>query len=154
MFDLRSGDYGLTSTPTLPERLQVVTCEICTAFGTVFGQFDESGRGHWHPKNERPAYLPDDVEGWGRLPENNLTPGAQRSALFAADQFLPTTFSQLGGHPTWIQDSAFPECPDCIATMLFLGQIDRDDIEKVSEGVYYAFLCPTCRTTATAYQQT
>jgi hypothetical protein len=88
------------------------------------------------------------------LPVDPLQLGADRSPFFAADQFLPTSFSQLGGHPTWIQDASYPACPDCENTMMFVAQLDHDDIEDFSEGLFYAFLCPNCRTTATTYQQT
>ena len=37
---------------------------------------------------------------------------------------------------------------------MFLAQIDHAEIEKASEGMYYAFVCQRCRTTATTYQQT
>lgn len=135
-------------------RIQVTTCEVCTAFGTVFGVFNEAGNGRWSSANSRPEYLPDSSENWGRLPRNPLTPAGRRAAAFAADQFLPTTFSQVGELPTWIQDSSYPPCPVCSKTMMFLAQVDHGDIEDCSEGIYYAFLCPVCRTTATSYQQT
>lgn len=93
-------------------------------------------------------------ESWDPLPEDSLTPGERRSPLFAADQFLPTTFSQLGGHPTWIQDSEYPACPECATTMAFVAQIQRDEIQDQAEGIFYCFLCTPCRTTATRYQQT
>ncbi len=146
-FDLASGADRLGS-------VQVATCEVCTAFRTVFGMLDEAGHGRWHTGNTRPDYLPDDAATWSRLPVDALTPGRHRSPFFAANQFLPTTFSQLGGHPTWIQDAEYPRCPDCKQTMMFLAQVDHADIEKASEGMYYAFVCPSCRTTATTYQQT
>ena len=56
--------------------------------------------------------------------------------------------------PAWVQDSAYPKCPDREQTMLFLAQLDHDDIEDYSEGTYYAFVCCGCRTIATSYQQT
>jgi hypothetical protein len=141
---------------TYPEgdRVQMTTCEVCTAFGNVFGICDESGKGQWSVSNTRPKYLPDDSEDWGRLPQNSLNIGDKRSPLFAADQSLPTTFSQLGGYPAWVQDANYPSCPECSKTMMFLSQIDHNDIEDYSEGIFYAFICPTCRTTSTNYQQT
>ncbi|MCX6952790.1 MAG: hypothetical protein NTV51_11580, partial [Verrucomicrobia bacterium] len=61
--------------------------------------------------------------------------------------------SQIGGHPGWVQDSAYPKCPDCGDTMTFIGQLDNAHF-KGHEGVHYALLCPSCRVTATTYQQT
>jgi len=135
--------------------IRVVTCEVCTVFaGIIFGVTGNDGQAKWSSKNVRPEYLPDDSYSWGRLPKNTLCLSERRSATFAADQFLPTAFSQIGGHPTWVQNSAYPNCPECSETMMFLAQVAHEDIEEFSEGTYYAFLCPMCKTTATAYQQT
>ncbi|MEA2564317.1 MAG: hypothetical protein QOH06_5821 [Acidobacteriota bacterium] len=136
------------------ERVQVTTCEVCSVFAFVFGEFDRAGHGKWSPLNQRPEQLPDDADDWRRLPEDSLQLAGQRPALFAASQFLPTTFSQVGGHPTWIQDATYPTCPKCGRTMMFLAQVSRDDVEDSAEGVYYLFVCPGCRMTATTYQQT
>jgi hypothetical protein len=82
-------------------RFRVVTCECCTAYSTIFGYIDSRGNAHL---SAPPAWLPDDVSEWRRLPVNSMRQGNLRSPLFAADPFLPVSFSQLGGHPTWIQD--------------------------------------------------
>jgi hypothetical protein len=154
LFDITPGAFGLAGQVGLDSRVQVTTCQACTAFGVVFGDVDEGGAGHWSLANSRPTYLPDDAATWGRLPQDSLSPGGKRPPLFAADEFLPTTFSQVGGHPTWIQDADYPRCPECTRTMMFLAQIGHDEIEEHSEGMYYAFICPSCKTTATNYQQT
>jgi hypothetical protein len=134
--------------------IEVLTCEVCTAFGTIFSNVDRDGRPLWSTDNVRPNYLPDDAASWGRLPSNCLRLAEPRPATYAADQFLPTQFSQLGGHPTWIQDEAYPTCLACRQTMMFLAQLDRQDVERYCEGTYYAFVCLNCMTTATSYQQT
>lgn len=136
------------------ELFEVATCVICTAYGTVYGTFNGEGEAQWSSKNNTPGYLPDDTDGWGRLPIDALTVGKPRSALFAADWQLPTTYSQLGGHPTWVQDAEYPKCPDCSKSMVFIGQIANDEIQEHTEGTYYTFVCSDCRTTATTYQQT
>jgi hypothetical protein len=136
------------------ERIQVTSCEICTVCSTVFGALDEHGKGQWHSSNLDPKFLPDSAAAWNWLPQDSLAPAGKRPPLYAADQFLPTTFSQLGGHPTWVQDADYPQCPSCARTMMFLAQLDRDDIEDHAEGIYYVFVCPACRMTATSYQQT
>jgi hypothetical protein len=38
--------------------------------------------------------------------------------------------------------------------MMFLAQLDHQDIEEHSEGTYFAFVCLKCMATATDYQQT
>lgn len=134
-------------------RFRVVTCECCTAYSTIFGYIDSQGNAHLSAKNIPPAWLPDDVSEWRRLPLNSIQLGNLRSPLFAADPFLPVSFSQLGGHPTWIQDAEYPLCPECSRTMTFLAQLDYADIEQYGEGIIYAFICSECRTTATSYQQ-
>ena len=134
--------------------LTVTTCEVCSAFGTVFGEYDSAGIGRWSPANSRPAYLPQNSDGWGRLPTDSLQLAGPRSPLFAASQFLPTSVSQLGGHPTWIQDAGYPRCPECSDSMMFIAQVDQEDFGEGSEGIYYAFACRKCRKTAATYQQT
>ncbi len=135
------------------DRIQVPTCEICTAFGTIFGRFGESGSG-WSGHNRKPNYLPPDPSAFDRLPENRLHPTQPRGYLHAAEWTLPTTYSQLGGHPSWVQDAEYPPCPECAKSMKFIAQISHDEIVERTEGLYYAFVCPDCRTTATSYQQT
>ncbi|MFH2056981.1 MAG: DUF1963 domain-containing protein [bacterium] len=147
-------EFGISCGSHARELIRVTTCEICTVVTPVFGAFDRQGGSLWHPSNLRPQYLPEETAHWNWLPQDSLTPSGKRSPLFAADQFLPTTFSQLGGHPTWIQDADYPQCPSCAKTMMFLAQLDRSDLEDHAEGIYYAFICPECRTTATNYQQT
>jgi len=77
-----------------------------------------------------------------------------RSPWHAAESSLPTTYSQIGGHPAWIQDGAYPTCPDCSRTMVCIGQIAGNELYESAEGIFYAFLCAECRTTASSYQQT
>ena len=145
---------ALGADEVVPDRLQVLTCEVCTAFGVVYGSLDAQGTSRWSDSNVRPRLVPPDAARWGRLPTNALTPTNPRPPLFAADPSLPTTFSQLGGHPAWVQDAEYPRCPGCTKTMLFLGQIEHSEIERRAEGTFYAFVCPGCKTTATNYQQT
>jgi hypothetical protein len=91
----------------------------------------------------------------GDLPRRSLVrAGATRSPWHAAMDSLPTQYSQIGGHPTWVQDSEYPTCGTCAKTMPFIGQISCEDIEPNREGIFYAFLCPDCATTASTYQQT
>ena len=91
----------------------------------------------------------------GDLPRRSLAlAGATRSPWHAAMDSLPTQYSQIGGHPTWIQDAEYPTCGKCRRTMPFIGQISCEDVESKREGIFYAFLCAECPTTASTYQQT
>jgi hypothetical protein len=154
LLNVRPSAFGLQPVGNSSGPTQVTTCEVCTMFVPIFGFVDEQGNGHWSQGNARPQYLPDDAANWLRLPQDSLWVGPNRPPRFAADQFLPTTFSQLGGHPTWIQNAEYPKCVECRKTMVFLAQIDNHDIWDMAEGMYYAFVCADCRTTATTYQQT
>jgi hypothetical protein len=134
--------------------LEVRTCEACTNFGFVFGELDEEGHGHWDAHNVRPAHFPAGSIAWNENPWSGISVRlSPRSKFHAADDFLPTTHTQIGGLPAWVQDIAYPNCHKCGQTMVFIAQIDCGQF-PLHEGVYYAFLCRDCRITATAYQQT
>lgn len=134
----------------------VLTCDVCTCFGTVFARRDHTGLTVWHEANTKPAYLPVDSSDWNPFPDSPLVfSGGTRHFLEAANwSMLPDVeFSQVGGLATWIQNAEYPLCPGCSRTMPFLGQISNEDFME-SEGIYYAFHCMTCGVTATSYQQT
>lgn len=82
-----------------------------------------------------------------------LTQNEKRNPYHSASQFLETTFSQIGGCPTWIQDAEYPKCPKCSQHMKFIAQFDWEDVENYGEGIYYAFICSDCNIAATHYQQ-
>lgn len=136
-------------------RLSVLTCDACTCFSDhVFARAGEDGSALWHPGNVRPKHLPDDGATWGSSPwagkAIRLEP---RRAVASVEADLGISASTIGGHPCWVQDTAYPTCPDCGQTMGFVAQLDNSDF-KYHEGTYYAFLCGKCGVTATCYQQT
>jgi hypothetical protein len=153
-FDLT--DERLDFIPHMGEKLTISTCIRCTCYGCFqFREVTSDGLSMWSKHNKKPDYLPDDLDEWEDLPERALVlADKQRSCSFACDQFLPVSFSQIGGLPTWIQDFSYPDCPTCNSGMMFVGQLACEDIEQYGEGIYYAFLCPKCSITATTYQQT
>lgn len=135
-------------------RLPVVTCEACTCFGTIFGGVDDYGIGHWSNHNTKPDWLPDDITSWQRGPWSGVPVELiSRRAIHAVDWCMDFSMSQIGGLPSWVQDSEYPSCPGCQRTMTFLAQLDNAHFPGY-EGMYYAFLCLDCRITATTYQQT
>ncbi len=142
--------------PFLGERLTIATCDACSSYSdAMFMELNSVGEARWSEFNGKPDYLPDDSEEWEYLPENSLKLAEEsRPVDYAANEFLPTTFSQIGGMPTWIQDSAYPDCPNCKDTMVFIAQISVEDIDDYGEGMYYNYICPKCNITATNYQQT
>lgn len=140
---------------SIPGRLRVATCEVCTCYGTVYTKAGPDGSSAWHDSNVRPDYLPDPDEEWEKLPRNCLALGSRaRSPVESADWLVPgVSFSQLGGHPTWVQDADYPECPGCRQAMPFIGQISNEDCREFGEGIYYLFACGRCGVAATNYQQ-
>jgi hypothetical protein len=138
------------------ERLPILTCDACTCYGmgSMFSRIAPDGTVRLANENKRPEWLPDNLSSWGRSPwKEQPLRLHQRRAIHAVDWCMPVTVSQLGGLPSWVQDSAFPKCPDCSGTMKFIAQVDNGQF-PYHEGVYYAFLCASCRVTATTYQQT
>jgi len=115
---------------------------------------DPSGNASWHAGNVRPEFLLEEP-GEPLTVNVRLVLGSPRGLLHAAHQFLPTSVSQVGGVPGWIQDAEYPRCPDCHETMPCISQVSPADLAgEPSEGLYYAFWCSPCRVTATGYQQT
>lgn len=144
-------DHG-SAISFLPE--QVVTCAQCTCYDHIFMRLDAVGTPAWHEANRRPSFLPDEA-GQPLVARVQLVPGHTRGALHACYAFPPTTVSQLGGAPGWVQDADYPRCPDCRAAMPFVGQVSPEEVlGSPEEGTYYLFWCAECRVTATGYQQT
>lgn len=137
------------------EKLPILTCDACTCYGTgfMFSRFAPDGTVRLADENTRPDWLPDDVGSWERPWKGIPVRLHQRRAIHAVEGWDSVGLSQIGGLPTWVQDSAFPKCPDCSGTMKFVAQLDNGQF-PYHEGVYYAFLCASCRVTATTYQQT
>ncbi|WP_059049425.1 hypothetical protein [Paenibacillus senegalimassiliensis] len=139
------------------ETITIATCVDCSCYGVVYMELDEQGNAQWSSYNQRPDYLPDRQPGESRsedgFPAFRLAT-TPRHGWHAASWMLEPAASQLGGHPTWIQDTEYPLCPCCHKRMINLGQIDWAEVEYYGEGNYYMFLCPQDRITATNFQQT
>lgn len=133
----------------LPPR--VVTCTDCLVYGPLFMTIDAKDNAEWHSANRKPAHF---SKTRGERPDAyaRLVLGERRHPLHSADQFLPTTFSQIGGAPTWIQDAVYPHCPGCGRTMCFIAQASLEDLDEFGDGMLYAFWCAPCRVTAVSHQ--
>lgn len=136
-------------------RLRIATCDMCSCYVPVFTHVDPDGRSTWHERGPEPNFLPRDVHLCPRMPQGRLVfGGTARPWLEAANWLVPgVRFSQIGGHPTWIQDAEYPRCPGCGRTMPFVAQVSNEDLDEGSEGIYYTFACPGCGVAATGYQQ-
>ena len=154
LFDLDLSNALLASLGIEGSRLRIETCDVCTCYGMVFTQVDWSGGTSWHPANIRPDYLPDDAADWDFPKADALVLSSQQRPITeSADRNMPISFSQVGGHPSWEQDSEYPRCPSCQRRMVFIAQLSNEDY-AAAEGIYYAFVCRDCRVAATHYQQT
>jgi hypothetical protein len=135
--------------------LRITTCEVCSCYGPVFTKVEKDGSSRWHASNRRPDYLPEPTDEWVKLPRGCLVPEAKYcNWRESADWLVPgVRFSQLGGHPTWIQRAEYPECPGCRRAMPFVAQLSNEDYEEFAEGIYYLFACGPCGVAATCYEQ-
>lgn len=137
------------------ENLQVITCENCGAFSTIYMELDNRGEPVWSRDNQEPDYLSDveDVDTNTRSSSRLTLSTKPQSPYYAAVWTMSQLDSQIGGHPSWVQDAEYPICPCCERRMEFIGQIDYADFDEYSEGIFYMFICLKDRITATLYQQ-
>lgn len=156
LLDLDLNSQSLTLLGHDGRRLRIAACDVCCCYGTVFTSVGPDGESSWHGGNRRPDHLPDDSADWPRMPQGRLMLGKEpRHWLEAADWLVPgVRFSQVGGHPTWVQDADYPRCPECGRAMPFVAQVSNEDIDENSEGIYYTFACGGCGVAAVNYQQT
>lgn len=155
LLDIDFKDERLAGWSAAGDRVVVGTCLRCGCYGTPFVRCDAAGVLSWANENSPPDYLPgDDDEGW-QLPTDELVLAAEpRAPWWATDWMMAIPCSQVGGMPSWIQDAAYPACPDCKRTMQFVGQVAVEDLAEYGEGIYYAHFCLDCRIGTSVYQQT
>ncbi len=136
--------------------IEVKTCCHCSAYAeSLFMELDKSGKATWSSSNEKPDFLPEDMDDEELPKENALYLSKEKqTSLHGVNAFVPTKFSQIGGAPTWMQDASYPTCPKCQKIMQFIGQIDNADVLEYGEGIYSNFVCFDCSVTATGYEQT
>lgn len=90
-------------------------------------------------------------EGEAVTPDRVLVPGDECASPFEGADGLYLLASRFGGTPSWTQDPAFQECPECGAWMACLAQIELCNALPV-EGTAYAMLCADCEIAATVVQ--
>jgi hypothetical protein len=61
--------------------------------------------------------------------------------------------STLCGHPDWIQDAEFVDCPGCGQPMDYAGMVVGADLDEYGEGAYYLHVHAPCGFAAVNYQQ-
>lgn len=158
LMDIAAGHPAVQALPLTGHRLQVQTCITCSCYGPVYMELDSVQGARWSAFNRKPDYLPEtDADEESRA---YLSAGKQfriaeepRNTYHAVQWTMEPWASQIGGYPTWIQDAEYPECPCCSQRMHFIGQLDWEAVEEYGEGIYYMFLCPEGRMSATLFQQ-
>ncbi|MFC9777416.1 DUF1963 domain-containing protein [Paenibacillus chitinolyticus] len=158
LFDLDLRHPSLRFLDMEGERLKIATCLSCTCYGFLFTDIDGKGGSGWSRYNPAPAVSPE-PEGEGPPEAGERLAlrfsGKERGTYYAAVWSQePAVASQVGGHPTWIQDAEYPDCPGCSGKMSFLAQFSWEDADDYGEGITYAFVCKDCQIAATHFQQT
>ncbi|WP_440116543.1 DUF1963 domain-containing protein [Paenibacillus sp. QZ-Y1] len=140
------------------EQLQVQTCVICSCYGVVYMEMDSAGEAFWSSHNVMPMgvgeIVPDDyVKLAPDAGRQFRIATASRHAFHASEWAMEPSTSQIGGHPGWVQDAEYPNCPCCSSRMRAVGQLDWSEVEEYGDGMYYMFICEPCQMTAVSYQQ-
>jgi hypothetical protein len=143
-------------------RLRIAYCWWCSTYAPLYTDINLVGGSVWSAvHDDKPRSLEWIGNGAGEeMPEpalRRLALGALcRTPFEAVGRFGldETGVSQIGGHPEWIQDLAYPTCPSCQRRMERIGQVSWEDLDEFAEGCTYAFLCLPCGKAATTYQQT
>ncbi|WP_442603086.1 DUF1963 domain-containing protein [Paenibacillus sp. KN14-4R] len=158
LLELEVGHHSIQHLSLDGERFKVQTCVICGCYSPIYMELDFRTEPQWSAYNQKPDYLPNinlDENGDEYLSVGEYLRIATepRNTYHAVQWTLEPMVSQIGGHPTWIQDAEYPTCPCCSQSMHFIGQLDWSEVEEYGEGIYYMFLCPKGKITATLFQQ-
>jgi hypothetical protein len=163
LFSLNLDDPKLSFLKNSQNNLHICTCINCVWQVDNFftKQIKQNNLHITYPNGDMSNHIKDVKEGnhykmdMDTIPLNALVlQHKNRFPFHAVDFCLPTTLSQIGGHPTWIHETDYPSCPECKRTMIFEAQIAFEDFQELGEGIYYAFYCVSCQIAATSYQQT
>ncbi len=125
--------------------IDVPFCELCSGLNPMRSTILDNGTTELCEPDRQMENIPDwhsDNEGDG----GNITLeiGPSRNPFLVADYCNSENCSQIGGHPTWVQDSEYPLCQSCGRTMLFLMQIDGNQLYCIYPFMYYFFICDLC----------
>lgn len=152
-----------TLLPISLERIEFYTCMSCLGWeaDALFFVHDESGIPSPFSEYSEKVEPAMPAEPLKETPvQYVLSPprwGFQDWALSNGRENL----NRIGGAPSWIQDSQYPECPKCNALMVFVAQLDSN-LPTVggeewlwgSGGICYLFWCDNCRVSGSLWQCT
>jgi hypothetical protein len=155
LLDLDLADARLAFLGIHGERLRVATCDRCGLYSQAyFTEIDLQGRSDWSSLNEGSLDGSPDVEPFYSAATRKLVLGRGSKGPLESLVCWEGS-SQIGGYPGWVQDAAYPKCPECGQTMKFIGQLATDDfMGQPAEGTTFCLICPQYHIAATVYQQT
>lgn len=148
LFDFSHAEMAFRDFQMAGAPMMILCCLNCACHGPVFARYVADGTATLISATEEARLVnASDFPAAPRL----LSPIPCPSFVFA-EPFSLNDASTLGGVPMWLQDPQYPRCIECDCYMSFLAQ--HDDSPLGGEGIYYAFYCAQCRTSAVVYQQT
>ncbi|WP_339276199.1 DUF1963 domain-containing protein [Paenibacillus sp. FSL W8-0426] len=158
LIDLDAGHPALAGLSWKADRFAARTCVVCSCYGTVYMEIDEQGEPVWSEHNVMPYRAgemdTDDYDGsFTAVTDQFRIAREPRHPFHGSEWAMEPSLSQIGGHPGWVQDAEYPNCPCCSARMKAVGQLDWGMVEEYGEGMYYIFACEPCGMTAVSYQQ-
>ena len=155
LFDLDLRDPRLAFLGCSGTKLRIARCDFCSPYATVFTDVDFEGNVRWSASNgPQPVDFDSGWEEYSLVGRQLVLGPIRRTPAETVGAYQGAHNSELGGHPDWIQDAEYPVCPECQRRMMFIGQVETDDVIRDAEGITYAFLCAECGKAATTYQQT
>jgi hypothetical protein len=130
----------------------VPTClACCTAGAPVFVRFHDATEWTWLSSGPAATSPPTELS-WSLSPASaSLVP---RTTWEAVDWGIADGISQLGGHPSWINDPSYPPCPVCSRSTMTVAQVAPEDFVGPAEGVFYVHACTSCAVVGVSYDQT
>lgn len=134
--------------------IEFTSCLLCSCYEPFYMRIDTYGKSSLYENNKKWEYFDDSMKMDVITPNTLVITNEKRKPEHTISQFIMISKSQIGGYPSWVQDSEYLDCPECKRTMDFIGQIDFEDVEEYGEGIYYFQHCKKCNITGTNYQQT
>ncbi|GEM_PF-3280106 len=130
--------------------LFVPTCLECACYEPLAVSIAADGRWEWIHAGGG-STVPE--SGYSREISPITTSLAPRPDWEAVDWCSADGISQVGGHPSWINDPSYPPCPKCSRSMMTVAQVGLGDFFS-AEGVYYVHHCEACAVVSVTYEQT
>lgn len=153
LFDINLNSSTMSFLGIEGKRLRIPICvncsfQFCAFEERLYMDVDWNGNAYWSLINGK---RPSEVELFEEEHNKSYVVGIC-SEQFTLGEKRRTPFERFGSHiggcPGWLQGQDYPSCPKCRETMIFIGQLNLDEINFESyglEGYIYVFLCTTCK---------